>query len=433
MADIERRTRLARLLIAPASFVYDELKRYGAEVQASPYTAQSDQLEQALADRNDPLIDLGLAAYGANRELVGELYRKGKAPASDEVDATYKQGLRLAVLANETIDAKGFLSRFPENVIGEAELGHVLKEAEWIEAETLILNPTIADDVLLAVYRNDEMAEGIDETRRRELVSFSGRNGRLNNSYDNEHGPDMNHYYLHKAIFEMLRTVPTSKGWLWTLSHLLSSLAADQVSSQGNIDAVLERWKVDENGAHEKPRENDRYNSTGLPDREEFRCLVAALYGKHYGSKQVIIQGSFEHEDVARRCAFYANGKLDKKLIKEGYEKDGDAFVFAAMMNDDVFLNKQLRKLFEEECLNGSHTHRYRERCEQLHQRRKWFDPRPTAEWMTEVEPKTLEDATERRLGELNVSVRRLEKMVGQLPWFIIVLGPLLLLLLWRT
>ena len=139
MADIERRTRLARLLIAPASSVYDELKRYGAEVQASPYTAQSDELEQALAGRNDLLIDLGLASYGGSRELVGELYRKGKAPASDEVDAKYKQGLRLAVLANETIDAKGFLSRFPENVIGEAELARVLKEADWIEAETLTL------------------------------------------------------------------------------------------------------------------------------------------------------------------------------------------------------------------------------------------------------------------------------------------------------
>ena len=104
------------------------------------------------------------------------------------------------------------------------------------------------------------------------------------------------------------------------------------------------------------------------------------------------------------------------------------------MTNDDVFTNKQLRKLFEEECLNGSHTHRYRERCEQLHQRWKWFDPRPTAEWMMEVEPKTFEDPTERRFEELNVSVKRLEKAVGLLPGFIIGLGlGLGLLLLWRT
>lgn len=430
MADIERRTRLARLLIAPPPFVYEELKRYGAEVQGSPYTAQSDELEQALAGRDDPLIDLGIAAYGANRKLVGELYQKGKVPAVNEMDAKYKQGLRLAVLANETIDAKGFLSRFPENVIGEAELSHVLKEAEWIEAETLVLNPTIADDVLLAIYQNDKVAEGIDERRRRELVSLSGRNGRLNRQDDDEHGPDMGHYDLHRAIFEMLETVPTSKGWLWTLSYLLQRLTPDQVRTQENIDAVLERWKVDEHGVQEGPDDSDRHNATGLPDREEFRCLVAALYGKHYGKRQEIIHGSVEDEDIARRCAFYGNGKLDAKLIKEGYEKDGEAFVLAAMTNDQVFMNKHLRKVFEEGCLNGSHTHRYQERCEQLHLRWKWFDPRPTSEWLIEAEPEASRDATERLVGELHVSVKRLENAVGLLPWFIIGLG---FLLLWRT
>jgi hypothetical protein len=93
-------------------------------------------------------------------------------------------------------------------------------------------------------------------------------------------------------------------------------------------------------------------------------------------------------------------------------------------------MNKQLRKVFEEECLNGSHANRYEERCEQLRQRWKWFDPRPTAEWMVEAEPEASKDPTERRVGELHVSVKRLEKAVGLLPWFIIGLG---LLLLWRT
>lgn len=430
MTDIERRTRLARLLVAPTSFVYEELKGYAGEVQASPYTAQSDELEQALAGRNDPLIDLGLAAYGANRKLLGELYLKGKAPASGEAEIKYKQGLRISVLANETVDAKGFFSRFPEDVIGEADLAHILKEAEWFEAETLILNPTIADDVLLALYRNDKVAEGIDETRRQELVAFSGRNGRLNRRADTEHGPDTGHYDLHKAIFEMLGTVPTSKRWLKTLSYLLQRLAPDQVCPQDSIDAVLERWKSDENGVHEEPNERDRYNSTGLPDREEFRCLIAALYGMQYGEKKVIIHGSIDDEDVARRCAFYGNGKLDTKLIKRGYEKDGEAFLFAAMTNDDMFMNNQLRRVFEEEYLHASHTHRYRERCEQLHRSWKWFDPRPTTEWMMEVEPKASKDSTERRVEELHASVKRLEKAVGLLPWFIIGLG---LLLFWRT
>ncbi len=105
MGDIEKRTRLARLLVAPPPVVYDELKAYSADVQASPYPA-IDDLEASLAARNDPLIDLALASYGASRETIGELYRKAKAPAIDEADAKYKQGLRLAVLANETINSR---------------------------------------------------------------------------------------------------------------------------------------------------------------------------------------------------------------------------------------------------------------------------------------------------------------------------------------
>ena len=66
-----------------------------------------------------------------------------------------------------------------------------MTSSDWIEAETLILNPTIADDVLLALYRGDKFCEGMDEDRRRQLVSMSGRNERLHTRNDDEHGPDM--------------------------------------------------------------------------------------------------------------------------------------------------------------------------------------------------------------------------------------------------
>lgn len=419
MGQVEQRTRLARLLVAPPAVVYDELKSYSADVQSSPYTAASEELEASLAARNDPLIDLAIASFGASQKTIGELYRKGKSHADDGTDAQYTQGLRLAVLANETINSKGFLSRFPENTIGEAELTFVMTSSDWIEAETLILNPTIADDVLLSLYRGDKFCEGMDEDRRRQLVSMSGRNERLHTRNDDEYGPDMGHYDLHKAIFAMLCTAPTSDEWLWSLSYLLKQLAPDQVSKEESIDAVLERWLLDENGEAEKPNNRDKYTDTGLSQRAEFRCLIAALYGKSFGKKEVIIHGTADADDIARRCAYYGNAKLDAKAIKEGYERDGEAFVFAAMTNDDVLMNKQQRKIFEEDCLNGGQLYRYQRRCEQLHKRWKWFDPRPTADWMVDEDTETHESRVEQQLRNLFDRMKAVEKAVALLPWLI--------------
>ncbi len=239
----------------------------------------------------------------------------------------------------------------------------------------------------------------------------------------------MGHYYLQKAIFAMLETVPTSDKWLWNLSHLLKQLAPDQVSNEESIDAVLERWILDENGEAAKPSDRERYTDTGLSKRAEFRCLIAALYGKSYVKNEDVIHGTADSEDIARRCAYYGNAKLDAKAITEGHEKDGEAFVFAAMTNDDVLMNKQQRKIFEEDCLNGGHLYRYQRRCEQLHNRWKWFNPRPTAEWMVDEDTETHESKIEQQLRNLSERMKVVEKAVALLPWLI---GALAVTVLWR-
>ena len=57
----ERRTREARLLVSRPEEVFDELKRYAAELKSRRLGAADKQLEKSLSERADPLIDLGLA------------------------------------------------------------------------------------------------------------------------------------------------------------------------------------------------------------------------------------------------------------------------------------------------------------------------------------------------------------------------------------
>jgi hypothetical protein len=422
MESLERRTRLARLLVAPPSFVYDELKQYSADVQASPWTAQDDAIEIALGTRNDPLINLGLASYGACREVVGALYLKGKEPPAEGEYLAYKQGLRLAVLGNETIDAKGFLSRFPQNTIGDEETVYVLHSAEWAEVETLVSNPTVNDDVLTAIYSGQKLAAGMDETRRRQLVTVSGRNERLFNRNDTIDGPDMGHYYIHKAIFEMLEGVPTSEHWAHTLSYFLRMLDPQHTYSPDSIDAVLERWRFDENGEAVNLDEGDKYTETGHSLRQELRCLIGGLYGRHYAKKSEVVQGKADDEDVVRRCAFYGKGKLDVKAIEAGYERDKETFVFVAMLNDGLFYDRKARRVFEEECLNGNQEHRYRRRLEQIQKRWPSFDTRPLADWMVDREEEKVSFATERQVEAVHASVRELQQLAMYAPWFFLAL-----------
>lgn len=429
MADIEKSTRLARLLVAPPSFVYDELKAYSAEVRSDAWSNDTKELEAKLAARNDPLIDLAIASFGASEEQIAQLYDKAKLPPASEDDSAYKQGLRLAVLGNETVGSRSFLNRFPTDVIGEAEVAAVLKDGDWIEAQTLIENPTVSDDILLAVYRGDTVADGLSDERRRQLVAISGRNPRLQDRNDDEFGPDLGHYNLHNAIFRMLETVPTSDAWLECLSYLLLQIDPSQAAHPDSIDDVLERWTVGEQGNTPEQSKADG-DHTALDRRTEFRCLIASLYARRWNRNNAV-HGSPEDEDVVRRCAYYGKANLDPKQIKGGYEKDGDVFVFAAMANDDVFTKRANRKLFEEECLTGRHFHRYRRRCEQIHSQWSNFDPRPMAEWMIEKseEQPSPEAKLEAEIAQLGSRLSSIEKSLTYVFWLIVVAA---LAIMWR-
>jgi hypothetical protein len=93
--------------------------------------------------------------------------------------------------------------------------------------------------------------------------------------------------------------------------------------------------------------------------------------------------------DVALRCAFYGNAELTSKEMHKGRERDGAAFGFAVLFNDHVYRKPELRKLLEEEYLTGDLRARYLRRCEQLHKRWPYFDPRPMADgWRPKAQPK---------------------------------------------
>jgi hypothetical protein len=342
--DQERRLREARLLVSRPEEVFKELRSYGA--QAANHFDGDEQLEKSLLEREDPLIDLGLACYGSDKGMVGALYKKALIAPNTPADARYLKGLRIACLSNQ-VGRCGFTG--PREIIGEDETRRVLCEADWDEAEALICNPEIGCELLQALYERKEPFSTIPEERWLILVDKSAKNTRLVDCRDNSesHYFDFGFTQVQKAILKLLEIAPLTRQWLFTLYELLDRLDPQHVARPDKIDYLLERWSVD---YKEKPNEGFL---TSLEMKDEFRCLIAALYGKTYANNKTVVTA----RDVALRCAFYGNAELTPREMRKGRGRDGTAFVFAVLFNDHVYLKPKLRKLLEEYLTGNGRAH----------------------------------------------------------------------------
>jgi hypothetical protein len=90
----DKLTQEARLTLASPEVVFQELKKLSAGTRAD-LLGRNDRLETVLLRRNQPLINLGLASYGADKEVFAALYIHALEPPKNEADAKYKEGLRI--------------------------------------------------------------------------------------------------------------------------------------------------------------------------------------------------------------------------------------------------------------------------------------------------------------------------------------------------
>jgi hypothetical protein len=406
----EDRIREARLIVARPEDVWAALRDYGEEIKKGTLFGGDPELEKSLLMRTNPLIDLGLARYGGDSDVVAALYKKTHATSSDHLQQRYLHGLRVACLANESL--RGLLPSF-KNIVSGEELKRLVKEGDDEEMSALLSNP-LSDDLLESLYENKQPFSAIDDERRRRLVMLSIYNPRLTDNQDDEHGPDMTHWGIHKGIVGMLATVPTTYGWLRTFRSLLDRLDPGAVRTpDAPITAILDRWINVPMPDGETKKEQEGYY-TPLSLRDEFRCLVASLYGAYYdktaGKYTSLNVGSSDSPDIALRCAHYGKVKLTVAAMKEGYARDGDVFVFAALCNSSVYYDSNLRRFFEEQVLSGDIRHVYKRRCEQIHKRQPSFDPRPASEWL-------IDDQQENEKPESNELrlLKQIEASLGQL------------------
>lgn len=366
----------ARLRLSSPEHVYQALEEYGDCWRALPYTLIEDELlEQSLAGRNDRLIDLALAKNASSCTLVAQLYQRALAGSGD---ADYDWALRLASLSNR--NAVGMLNSDAlkgTEARSDSELYRLAMEGDGDELTTLLRNPG-SRGLLRAVYAREAPLDVIPDDRWRLLVSSSVGNPALNEDHDSDAGPDFLSWDIHKAVFALLATAPAEPQWLITIHQLLLEVNPARVRAPDSERAVLDvlgRWKdLKVMNQYRKEEQAGRFTSLSLA--EEFRCLIAALYGRVFADGKSMCVGQPDAADVVLRCAYYGCTEMKVAAMKSAHEKDGDIFTFAALFNNNLMLQQECRAELEG-YLTGDVQWLYSKRCGQLHEQYGWFDARP--------------------------------------------------------
>ena len=425
MAWAEEQDRLtfeARLAHASPDLVFQELKKLGARPRLE-ILGRDDRFETVLVRRNQPLINLGLACYGTNKDVFAALYRHSLDPAKSEADAKYKEGIRIGCLSNVTLPQAHFIPNFPKELIGEQETFRIISDGKGSETLALLRNPSVSEKFLEELYQRAGVFAQIPEERRADLVAYSANNQRLKTRKDTEDMPDMGLYGIHKAIFSMLETAPVERLWLNRLWDFLGHLDFQDVASPERIEHVLFRWaELDDRDSEGKPSEGFR---TTLPLKDEFRCEIAALYGRGFEGDHAVQIGSPKAKDVALRCAYYGKGDMTAKEMKAGFKRDGDAFTFAVLFNPKIYFRRELQQLVEEEFLAGNELWSLYERHKALVKERK--EQRRLFLGIG-VESEKPTEAIEKQLNELVSQVSKLKLYVGWIGSGVLIVLMILLL-----
>src|SRR6266540_4320655 len=165
----ERLTQEARLSVASPEEVVRELKRVAQKSRGELFGREA--IEALLVERNDRVINLGLASYGISTEVFSALYKLGLEKPADAADERYRRGLRIGCLANREVAHWAF--DFPRRLIGPEEIQRIVAAGDGAEAEALICNPSVSDRLLEELYERTGAFATLAEERWGELIFLS--------------------------------------------------------------------------------------------------------------------------------------------------------------------------------------------------------------------------------------------------------------------
>ena|GEM_PF-2732433 len=409
LVELEKRTQRARLLTSGADQVYESLRAYSQERVRWRYSTADEELESSLLARGEPVIDIALAGFAASTRIVAELWTRTR--GEYYADPQIRKGIRLACLSNHTVLAKDF----PASVVGVADLQAILGAENSEEAVAIITNDKVDETFLTALYERREPFAALEESAWRALVVQSRHNALLNGDEAGDFGPDKSLSKLHAAIFHLLETAPVSGPWVVGLHYLLDSLDPQQVRKPevGRVGGVLARWATIEVQNRDGTVQGGVY--PGLTYADEFRCLIAALYGGSVQDGKLLVHGGPLAQGIAERCAYYGNAPLTAEEVERFLQREPVVFAFAASCNLAVMSKPELRRRLEESASGRDFRERYLAVLEHYQHRWPQEEYQPIAAWLQDRAAPDKPGGTTAAIPEMVELDEKLERALAQM------------------
>lgn len=399
LKEFNRRLDRARLLHAAPERVFEAFR-----ATADKGSIGDSDIEVALLSRGDPQINLALAAYAGNIDVVRALYhgstsrlrptlkerlRDGSIKAkllalndpyvnsrlaaadNDEfmlealykssplyladtsVEVLYKRELRHACLSNRhavvlsTSGLAGGLGRTDEDLVAS-----LLAEADdgREDLATLMKNPTVGDKVLANLFKHAGTFEKVDDNTWRLLVLWASDNPRLAKpSQDSSDGPDLAAWNIREGIERLLNTEPPAddserSDWAVAVRTVLETAHESLRPYRVNTQRIFAKWS--DANSRQDTAGGDTDERLEVDNRGEQRLLcylIAALFAVAPAEGGSVDSAPDGWMAQLRRCAHYGKDHLSVADLDTGNAKDGDAFVAAVLCNNGVLIDDNLR------------------------------------------------------------------------------------------
>ena len=303
-----------RLLLSSPETVFQYFEKHqDGEI---PY-----QLAEVLLTRNDELINLGLARFTKNKEVLEKLFKE----SSDEA-------IRCAALSNPIF--------FHLVIFGCTEKKHlvnILEKGTQAEVHALVTNESLKGNSLANIFSREGWASHLDDDRWFLCSILALNNPNLQSEYKSfspvgygEGWQEYEHDKAIKAAWNLLLYAPLTKKWANGLSYEFSSKKITNIKAMDEkyYKEVLARWVSEKKDLEEDFKDLRMWISSTVPTYlEDLHKWMA------------------DHEDRSIRIGhYYSFTTYDEKELDKYYEKDGKEFINAALKNTNLFVNKQIRE-----------------------------------------------------------------------------------------
>jgi hypothetical protein len=338
MRGYEEIIQQAELTIMPPELVAEFLKlRAGQSWEAkcndqNLYDPVDEQAEQALRGRNDPLIDLALARYGRNINIVSELFHAAN-PGS---------AIRMACLSNQAIDDtwNPLFLQFPLGLMnGEPDQMAVwLQSASNNELHALFQNTSLSDTFLCDLLNRSGSWNLIDDDKLCGFVSMLRRNSRLRTPRQSsfiDGWTEHKYNSVFDAAWKLAETAPTTEEWANALGPLYEVILP-VTSTISDPLALADRWRE----APSTVTSEQGHQADYLGQKERVRKGLARLA---LSKNRDLLPELLSSADIAFRASAYAFGDLNAAEIRAAYERDGPLACYEAIENTDLWRRRPTR------------------------------------------------------------------------------------------